>query len=408
MARLNKRQIEATKYDGTGNARHVLWDDNPRGLGLRVFPSGRKSFVLSYRVHGRKRLMSLGDLGVLTLDTARSRAKVELVKLEGEHAIDPLTEKRKRVIEAKTGTVAQMVAAYIDQAKAKTAVEMRRQTIKDITPTFGARNWRDVKRSEVRAWHAGIKAPYSANRALALLRSAFYWRLAQEDDSAGHRGARTVRDLSNPCAGIEVNRERPRQVRLERDELPKLEKAIDVEADPYVKGSFRFMLAVGCRRSEALALKWSDVVNSTATFHDTKNGDMRAVPVPKYAAQVLKSLPRVAGNVHVFVGRKPGAPLANVSKAWRRIRKRAGIEHIRLHDLRRTFGSWLGDAGFSSKQIGSVLGHRSDVTSRVYMALGDQSKRAAVTAMNRMMKPKTPRKPKRGTNVIPFPKRATR
>jgi integrase len=409
MARLTKRGIEAARYTLAGNRRCMLWDDEPRGLGLRIFPSGRKSWVLSYRIHNRKRLMTLGDLDVLTLDQARSRAKAELAKLENE-AADPLTEKRKRVIEAKTGTVAAMVSAYIDQAKAKTAGEMRRQAKKDIEPTFGTRHWRDVRRSEVRAWHAGIRAPYSANRALALLRSAYYWRLSQEDDAPAHRGARrTTHDLSNPCAGIDPNREQPRQVRLERDELPKLEASINAEADPYVKASFRFLLAVGCRRGEALTLKWSDVVDGQATFRETKNDQARSVPLSKYASGVLKSLPRIDGNPFVFVGRTRGSHLSNVSKAWRRIRKRAGVEHVTIHDLRRTFGSWLGDQGFSSKQIGAVLGHKSDITSRVYMSLGDDTKHAAVHAMDKLItQSRKPSRSKRSAKVIPFPKRAAR
>ena len=93
----------------------------------------------------------------------------------------------------------------------------------------------------------------------------------------------------------------------------------------------------------------------------------------------------LAGDVFVFVGRRPGQPLKAVSKAWQRIRRRASLPHLRLHDLRRSFGSWLGDAGFTSKQIGTVLGHKTDITSRVYMALGHESKRAAVEAVQTIL-----------------------
>jgi integrase len=99
-----------------------------------------------------------------------------------------------------------------------------------------------------------------------------------------------------------------------------------------------------------------------------------------------------------------------VDKAWDRARNAAGIPTLRIHDLRRSVGSWLGDAGFSSKQIGTVLGHRSDITSRVYMALGDATKReavnAAATLMRKARKPARKRIPKRTTaHVIPFPAR---
>jgi integrase len=399
--RLTKRLIDTATYEGVSNSRCVLWDDDPRGLGLRVFPSGRKAFVLSYRVNGLKKLMALGEFGVLTLDTARSRAKQELAKLENTNA-DPLAEKRSRELESRTGTVEAMVKSYIEQSGAKTAAEMLRQAKKDIIPTFGKRGWRDIRRSEVRAWHQGISAPYAANRALALLRAAYFWRLLQDDDSPE---GRTVagRDTSNPCTGVELNTERPRQTRLEPNELPRLEAAIDAEtSDPYMRALFRFVLAVGCRKSEALKLQWTDIEDdgkqARVTFRDTKNSDDRALPLSNYAAKLLRSLPRVDGNPYVFVGRVRGERIKYTSKAWIRIRKAASVERLTLHDLRRSFGSWLAEEGFTSKQIGTTLGHKSDVTSRVYMALGDRSKRDAITAMDRLIsKARKPRKQQRKT-----------
>lgn len=396
---LTKRQIDAAKYKGADNARCVLWDDDPRGMGLRVYPSGRKAWLLSYRVAGRKRMMALGDYGVLTLDQARKLAKNKLAAIESQ-ALDPLAEKRKRELEARTGTVEAMFRAFVADKKQKTADELLRQAELHIFPAFGKRGWQEVTRSEVRSWHEGIKAPYAANRALAAFRAAYYWRLWREDDSPRARH----RDFRNPCVGIEMRPEKARQVRLERDDLPKLQKAIEAEKDPYVRALFRFLLAVGCRRNEALSLKWADVRDGespSVTFRDTKAGDDRTVPLSPYAAGLLESLTRITGNPFVFAGRVHGESLTGISKAWQRIRKAAGVEHIRLHDLRRSFGSWLGDAGFTSKQIGSVLGHKSDITSRVYMALGDESKRAAVNAMEALM---TGKKAK----VVKLHKRATR
>ena len=386
---LTKRQIDAARYTGKDNSRCVLWDDDPRGLGLRIFPSGHKSWLLSYRVAGRKRMMALADYGVLTLDQARSRAKVELAALENQ-SVDPLTEKRKRELEARTGTVKQMVLAYLDDREPKSAPELLKIAERQIWKPFGARGWRELRRSEVRSWHEGIRATtglYAANRALQLVRAAFYWRLWREDDSPGDRPSQ--RDTRNPCAGIALFPEKRRQVRLEMDQLPKLQAAIDAETDdPYVRALFRFVLAVGCRKSEALRLNWDDVKdgeNPTATFRDTKTGEDHTVPLSPYAVGLLHGLTRLKGNPHVFVGHRHGQHLQSVNKAWSRIRKKAGIEHVRIHDLRRSFGSWLGDAGFTSKQIGAVLGHKSDITSRVYMALGDESKRAAVDAMQTLM-----------------------
>jgi integrase len=182
-----------------------------------------------------------------------------------------------------------------------------------------------------------------------------------------------------------------RKTRLELTELPKLEAAIDAQtADPYLRAFFRFTLATGCRRSEALSLKWEDVSlpddgAASATFRDTKTGGDHTVALSAYAVKQLKGLTRLAANPYVFVSRQYGKRLQEPSKSWHRIRAAAGLKHLRIHDLRRTFGSWLGDAGFTSKQIGTALGHKSDITSRVYMQLGEASKRAAVDAVDRLM-----------------------
>jgi integrase len=306
--------------------------------------------------------------------------------VEGEQA-DPVAEKQARRVEAATGSVEAMFRAYVADVKPKRDTALLQMAERHIFPRFGSRPWRELRRSEVRDWHRGIDRTYAANRALQALRAAYYWRLWRDDDAPGD--SQEKRDTRNPAAGIPMRQEKPRQVRLELSELPRLEKAIDAETDdPYLQAYFRFVLATGCRRSEALQLKWSDVRlegSPAVTFRETKDGSDRAVPLSSAAARQLRALPRVAGNPYVFVGHRKGSHLAEPNKAWNRIRAAAGLPHLRIHDLRRSFGSWLGDSGFTSKQIGSVLGHRTDITSRVYMALGSETQREAVDAVERMM-----------------------
>lgn len=398
MAHLTKRQIDAAVYQGTGNSRDVRWDDDPHGLGLRIYPGGgRKAFVLSYRANGTKRLMTLGDYGVLTLEQGRKAARSALQTVESQQA-DPLIEKRKAANAARTGTVKAMFDAYIEarvsdpRRPMKAADYPRRLARLYINPKFGARPTDDVKRSEIREWHASLAdVPVQANRALQYLKAAFQWRLAQSDEQPDKRA-----DARNPCWGVALYPERPRNVRLELAELPRLEAAIDAETDdPYLRAFLRFALATGCRRSEALKLRWEDVTMNDATgvviFRDTKGGGDHSVPLSAYAMGLLRMLARIEDNPYVFVGRNTGTHLVAPDKAWGRIRSSAGLAHLRMHDLRRTFGSWLGDAGFTSKQIGSTLGHKTDITSRVYMALGEGSKRAAVDAVEQLISGRTAR-----------------
>jgi integrase len=388
---LTQRIVDSARYAGNNNSADVRWDDDPVGFGLRVFPSGRKSFVLSYRTAaGLKQFYKIGDAEAMHLARGRKLAKEKLVEVA--NGANPQAERRGRRLEARTGTVEAMFRAYVAAQNMKRPDAVLWYGTKFIYAKFGARPWRDVRRSEVREWHASIKSPYNANRALQALRAAFYWRLWQEDDSPGQR--RRESDTRNPCAGIALRPEKIRQVRLELAELPRLEAAIESEVDdPYLRAFFRFVLATGCRRGEALTLKWADVAlptedgqgTATVTFRDTKSGADHTVPLSGYAAAQLESLDRVKDNPYVFVGRELGGHVVAPYKAWQRVREVAGLSQLRIHDLRRTFGSWLGDAGFTSKQIGTTLGHKSDITSRVYMALGDQSKRAATDAIGKLL-----------------------
>jgi integrase len=394
---LTIKRIDAARYTGADNARCVLWDDDPRGLGLRVFPSGHKSWVLSYRLAGRKRMMSLADYGVLTLDEARKRARSELAAMENQ-SVDPLTEKRRRAVEARTGTVESMYKAWIADRKPKTAGELLKIGERRVFKPFGKRGWREVLKSEVREWHKAIATlygPYAANRALEALRAAYYWRLAQEDGNDDTK-------LANPAWGIEPCDEEPRQVRLAQGDWPALHAAIDAEAsDEYLRALFPFILATGCRKSEALGLKWADVQldrDPHVIFRDTKNGTNHTVPLSAFAVDLLRGLTRMRSNPHVFVGRKHGAGLTGVNKAWERIRARAGLDHITIHDLRRSFGSWLGDAGSSTKQIGAVLGHKTDITSEHYIALSDATKRNQVDKVGAMLSPP----PRKRGKVVPI------
>jgi integrase len=380
---LNRKSIARAVYKGRANSRYIIWDDNPVGLGLRLLPSGRQAYVLSYRVHGRKRLMTLGDQRLLSLSDARKRARQELLGIELQQA-DPLAERTLRALEARTTSIESLYRAYVADRRCKRPDTLLWYAERFVFPRFGSQPWRSIRRSEVRTWHASIQSPYNANRSLQALRAAIYWRLRQEDASPDSSTRRP--DPSNPCTGIALRYERCRQVRLELVQLPDLERAIDAETrDPYLRAYFRFVLLTGCRRSEGLRIKWKDVIvlgaNSSVRFRDTKGGDDRVVPLALLAVETLCALPRIEGNPHVFAGRRSGAHLQAPNKAWARIRARAGLVGLRIHDLRRSFGSWLGDAGFSSKQIGTVLGHRTEITSRVYMALGQATTRATVEAM---------------------------
>ena len=184
--KLTHRTIDEAEYGGALFAgkpsRFVLWDEAISGLGLRIFPSEKKSFVLSYRSDGRKRLMSLGRYGVLTLDQARRKARKFLA--QADEGIDPLEEKRKRNRELRRAhTVADLCDAFLERHARrikKTWREDQRRIEKHIKPRLGSLRLKKLTREHVDQLYreVGSQAPYEANRVIALLSAMI--RLAPE------------------------------------------------------------------------------------------------------------------------------------------------------------------------------------------------------------------------------------
>jgi integrase len=452
---LTARYCAKAKYEGDPNKKYdkdIRWHNDPVGLGLRVYESNAKSWVLQYTgSNGKQKLMTLAKYGVMTLEQAEKDAKVRLGKLHSSDQVDPLKEKQQRKAEADTDTTKQLMEAWITAKKFKRP-ESYRSTAEEYTyDKFGSQSWRTIQRSEVRAWHAknGEQSKSAANIALANLRAAIYWRILQDDDASSDAPERRKyqRDTRNPCAGVQIFQLKARQVRIEPEDWPKFVKAIEQETspnrhkdvvagngaqfihnhdrtDPYVRAFFHVVIALGCRKSEARLLKWEDVrlaKPATVTFRGVKakRGEVidRTVPLSDYALKWLKGLEQQDGNPYVFCGFTDGQPLVGVNKAWERIRKRAGFPHVWIHDLRRTFGSWLGDVGFSEKQVGNVLGHKSDITGKVYMALSNKPKQFAVDVVGDFLTAKNAKKSTKKTskkkaaaavsfdgngNVVPF------
>lgn len=371
--RLTKRAIDAMHYRGAGNRRDVRWDADVRGFGVRVYPSGRRTFVLSYRVRGRKRMMTLGDFGVLTVQQARAMAREHLVAAgKGE---DPLEERRKA---ARGETVRELCADYLERHakphKRSWAADARRIE-RHILPAWGALKVSALTRAEVAAlhWRIGREHPIEANRVHSLVRKmlalAETWGYVPE----GH---------PNAARGIERYRESKRERWVTPEEMPRLAAAIEAEENPYARAALWLYLLTGLRRSELLRARWEDVDLERAQIRipETKAGRTYHVPLTAPALALLRALPRIEGNPFILPGAKPGEHLVNIDKPWRRVRARAGTEDVRLHDLRRTLGSWLAQAGNSLHLIGRVLNHSNSSTTEIYVRFAQDHVRAAMDA----------------------------
>ena len=373
MGRLTKSDIGRWVYRGDGKSRDVRWDDAVPGFGVRIYPSGRKAFVLSYRFGQRKRLMALGDFDALGpgLDEFRKRARRQLTALED--GIDPL-EERRRVVQAKT--FSELLDRYItDHAKRhkKTWAKDQRRLAVHIPKEWRARKASAITYDDIADLHRriGDRAPYEANRLIEILRKAFNlaprWRYIEPS-------------APNPARGIERFREVSRKRWVRPEEIRLLSTAIDAELNIYVRAAIWLYLLTGLRRSELLLAKWAhiDWTRRQLRLPDTKSGEEQVVALSGPAIALLQSIPRQAGNEFILAGSKAGRHLVDIGKPWERIRAAAGVDDVRLHDLRRTVGSWMSQSKVDLNTIKEALRHSSIATTLTYARLGADPAREAI------------------------------
>jgi integrase len=192
----------------------------------------------------------------------------------------------------------------------------------------------------------------------------------------------------NPATRIQMFSEESRDRFVQPEELPRLFQAIAEEADPAVRAVVLTALLTGARRTEVLTMRWDEVSLTRAEWRipQTKAGRPHLLPLPHALVATLRSLSRVEGNPYVFVGQHGVGHLHDMKRAWERIRMKAGIRDVRLHDLRRTVGSWLAGSGESLPLIGTVLNHRDVSTTAIYARLNlDPVRQALERNASRML-----------------------
>jgi integrase len=189
---------------------------------------------------------------------------------------------------------------------------------------------------------------------------------------------------SNPCQGVERYREQRRQRFLSGAELAQVGEALaeaerEESAHPSGILALRLLLLTGARSGEILSLRWSEVnfERSCLELADSKTGQ-KTIPLGAAALELLSKAERMEDNPYVCFGDKPGRPLGGLTKIWYRIRRRAGLEDVRIHDLRHSFASVGAGSGLGLPIIGAVLGHtQAQTTSRYAHLAADPVQQAA-------------------------------
>ena len=365
---LSKRIVDRLSVDGKDA---VFWDRDLPGFGVRVYPSNAKVYVVQTRAFGRSKRVTLGRHGEVSADQARKEAIRIIARIKAGGSATPAEP-------AATPTVGDLAERYEREyvamhCKPATVAHYALMLRKHIVPALGERLVAEVERKHIMAFQYGLRdMPTVANRGVDILVKMF--GLA---DAWGWRPSG-----KNPCLFVRRYKvEKHHERFLTPEELYRLGQALDSApaerlASAHAAAAIRLLLLTGCRRNEILGLRWEDLDFEAGEMRltDSKTG-ARVVPLPSAAAKVLEGLSRVPGNPWVFPGRKKGDRQHNINDSWCRLRERAGLDGVRLHDLRHSYASRALALGESLSMIGELLGHRKVQTTARYAHLARDSVR---------------------------------
>lgn len=362
--KLIKTVCDNATYQGKGGL-YVLWDKELKGFGLRVFPGGKKQFIVAYRLEGRKRFCSIGTYPNITLDNARRMAHgvfhqvaqgIDVAELKqqsrhGENLHDLFDEYMERHMKRHN--------------KPLTVEHFKGRLERHVLPRLGAKMVKHITTKDIEDLKTRMAdTPVMFNRVLVNLRSlfgkAYVWSWLPPE----HK---------NPCKGVKLFRERSRETWCKPEQLPALLEAIDGCKSVVFRSYFKFLLYTGLRRTEAATLKW-EYINPKSRelcLPMTKNGRTHTLPLNDLAWRILQDLPRTEGNPFVFWSDSPSGHIESPKQAWQKIRTAAGLPELTLHDLRRTHGSLLAISGVPLHAIGKILNHSDSSSTKIYSRLCD-------------------------------------
>lgn len=341
------------------------YDTKVSGLAVGVGSSGVKTYVLYKKINRRPERIKIGRTTDLTVDQARTKA----IEHNGKVALgsNPADKKRQQRAEITFGDMFKLYYELHSKPHKKT----HKEDLAKFTKYLSDRRY-GINLSKIRLSEIGIgeiktifnkiaeEHPITANRVLALVSSVFSEAVRAEL----YKGL-------NPCRGVRRNKENKRSRFLTREELPAFFKALEECQNPVARDYIKMSLVTGARRSNVLAMRWDQIsfVRNEWTIPETKNGEPQTIPLLPQALEILKarkSDPIAVSSQFVFPGTGVTGHLVEPNRAWQTIRMKAGIEDVRLHDLRRTFGAWMAGSGANLSIIGKSLNHKSLDTTKTY------------------------------------------
>ena len=359
---------------------YTEWDSELRGFGLRVWPTGKKAWLIKYRnTEGRQRKPNIGTWPILSAEAARRAARIQLgdIAKGGDPAAD---EHARRT----SPTMSDLAQDYLEHAAAtKRASSVRGDRAifeKVILPPLGSTKVAALTRRQIEELHRSMKdRPYYANRMLALLSHALNVAIGW--------GWRT----DNPGKGIRRYSEEKRTKYLNAEQMARLLATLLAHENRRAANAILLLLLTGARRSEALGATWdmfdlNQGIWTKPSAHTKQNKEHR-VPLNDTVLTLLRAMRAEASadQIFLFPGDAPGKPYQEPKKFWAAVCKQADLEGFRIHDLRHTFVSWLVTSGVPLFTAGQLAGHTQLATTQRYAHLADDPLRAATATFGALI-----------------------
>jgi integrase len=415
--KLTQRSIAALAPRSSDDV--FAWDDDLPGFGVRVKPSGHKSFLVQYREGRRTRRVTLGACSIFKLEQARERARRMLVAAKDGKSPAAERDAAKTALAVRELTERYLTEYAAERKKPRSVAEDRRNIDNHILPLLGQQLVKDVSRADIERFMSKVKAGGTARdekigpRARRLVRGGpiaanrCYALLSKMMNLAERWGIRP--DASNPCRHIEKNRERRRERFLSADELGRLGKALaeaesTATAAPSAIAAIRLLIFTGARKSEILTARWEnfDAEYRCLRLPDSKTG-AKVLQLNSPALEVLARLPRDDTSPWIVPAHDLSRPLVDLEKPWQRIRAKAGLPNVRLHDLRHSFASAAAAHGLSLHMIGALLGHSQPATTARYAHLAADPLRQAADLIGSRLAVVLEGEDRAGANIVRIP-----
>lgn len=380
QAKISKRVVDAAEASGGDG---FIWDTALKGFGLKVTPKGRKIYLVQYRLPGSAtRRFTIGVHGSpWTPEAARSKALEVLGLVAG--GVDPGTAKREARADITVAELCELYMAEGVRTKKASTLEMDRTRIKrHVLPLLGRKRLKALSKSDIERFLSDIAAGKSAKTEITKPRGRSVVRGGEgvANRTLGMLGAilqfAVERGLKpdNPARNVRKFQEGRRARFLSNAEIARLGEALREAliqgSNPYAVAAIRLLILTGCRKNEILSLRWDEVdfAGGFLRLADSKTG-AKEVHLSAPAKSVLASLERQTGNTYALCSDHSGKHFVGLQKVWNKVRTAAGLNDVRLHDLRHSFASVGARSGESLLVIGKVLGHANSSSTGRYAHL---------------------------------------